>query len=676
MLWRGGVKDPRSWNCTSYKVEVAGVQGQTLHDFARQTKIRNFRLENVPTFQLDASNPEEARAAWAISAKMSLRCESTPRGRYTCSETNKRYNKFIYLHPSPLNWMKVVRFESWGDIIMTPKFEEWTREMSNHTPVNLSIPIVMIPYSNIGEIPISYQNPLAPAPDSSRFDFSAENLEVFPTAKNTTAKIMVNYEPDDHPDQRSPNSSIHAGIVLSHASGGLNVISRQTENRPIPMGPFGPLAASTSEEPTNRQPGPLSLRPQTLEHDIPSREDLLAAGPSGLQSRSPTTSRSPTVSRPTTPRSPRRSPRLSNTVTTQTNEPRKRTRSHSPRPTKRVRYFERPHNTRKKRWSPRKSSSKSPSKSPGKSPSKTPTSSPPKASPPKSTTPSVDNSNLLNLSTLLNTPDSSRQSSTQGRNLGRLLSVPSHDEEASIIFIEEIVKKAQANNSKNDPDRPVVDVSAIENGTLPVFAGKKWKDDPNPTEMDLLPEHVAIYIELSSNTVLRTVYFWEQCDIWAIVQAIVNDDVIIKSRPRQTLNETDMLIDSSLMRLANESYRTPRADARLDSPIPGTSTTSSTEATRGSSAETSTGNLTTSTSDADSSSTIILSSSTEANTSSTVILSSSGQSSDNMSNLLNEGQVAINQLLGSSASDSSNTLAESNNPRPQGGGEGGEGGHA
>ena len=139
---------------------------------------------------------------------------------------------------------------------------------------------------------------------------------------------MVNYEPDDHPDQRSPNSSIHAGIVLSHATGGLNVISRQTENRPIPMGPFGPLAASTSEEPTNRQPGLLSLRPQTLEHDIPSREDLLAAGPSGLQSGSPTPSRSPTVSRPTTPRSPRRSPRLSRTVTTQTNEPRKRTAQH------------------------------------------------------------------------------------------------------------------------------------------------------------------------------------------------------------------------------------------------------------------------------------------------------------------------------------------------------------
>ena len=666
MLWRGGTKDPRSWNCTCYKVEVAGVQGQTLHDFARQTFIRNFRLENVPTFQLDASIPEEARAAWAISAKMSLRCESTPRGQYICTQSGKRYDKHVYLHPSPLNWMKIIRFESWGDIIMKPKFEEWTREMSNHTPVNLSIPIIMVPYTNIGEVPISYQNPLAPAPDSSRFDFSVENIEVFPTAKNTTARVMVNFDPDDIPDQRSPNSSIHAGIVLTPDTGALNVVSRQSENRPIPMGPFGPLMASTSIESANRQPGPLTVRPQFVEHEIPSREDLLAAGPS-TQSRSSPASRSPTVSRPGTPRSPRRSPRLSRTIAIQTNQPVKRTRSHSPRSTKRVRYYEKPKSFKKKRWSPRKSSSnspnKSPSKSPGKSPSKTPTSSPPKSSPPKSTTPSAI------LTTLPETPGSSRQNSSQGRNFARLLSVPSHDEEASVIFIEEVARKAQLSNSRNDPDCPFVDTSAIENGTLPVFPKKTWKDDPNPTPMDLIPEHVAIYLDLESNKVLRTVYFWEQCDIWAIVQAVVNNDVIVKSRPR-TDNDTDMLIDSSLMRLANESYRTQRADT----PIP-SSTTSSTEATRGSSAETSTANISTTTSDTSSS--IILSSSTDAdNTSSTIILSSSGQSSNNASNLSNQGQVAINQLLGSSASDSSNTLAESNIPRPKDGGEGGEGGHA
>ena len=536
MLWCGLASHPSRYNSTSFFCMVAGAQGQLLYTFARQTFINNFRLENVPTFQLDEDSFSSSREACAISAKIILKCEISTHGPMKCSKTGKRFSKRFILVPSQTNPLTVSRFESWGDIIMTVKNTNWVREMSNHTPINIQIDIHMIPFTKLGDIPLSHQNPRLPAPDSSRFDYTSDVREIFPTFRDTSTRAPNIGFPEVGTRQGSPNSTIQAGFMLSQSAGHIDLIYTNSENRPPPMGQFGPLAASTSNVPTNRTSGPLRERP-AINHETPSMEDLLAAGPSGIQPHfQPMSPRSPT------PSSPRRSSRLSKTTSSQTDEEGQRRRSPSPNNTKRPIYYEKPTSASKRRkLSPKKKSS---SRSPPK------TQSPPKSPPKKTGSPSPSRS-LFDQTTqlLLTSPDRS----SPGRNLGRFISMPSHDEEASILFLEERSRQASTNNRLARRQSPLVDTTQIMNATLPVIPIPNWLPNPNPPrERDLIPEHVALYVHVGTGVILRSYLFWEQHDPWQIYQAVIHNDVIIRQRTTDN-NDTDVLIDSSLLRIANES---------------------------------------------------------------------------------------------------------------------------
>ena len=208
MLWCGHASHPNRYNSTSFFCMVAGAQGQILYTFTRQAFINNFRLENVPTFQLEEDSFPSSREAGAISAKLILKCEISTHGLMKCSKTVKRFSKRIILVPSQANPLTVSRFESWGDSIMTVKNNSWVREMSNHTPINLQIDINMIPFTKLGDIPISIQNPRLPGPDSSRFDYTSDVREVFPNFRDTSARAPNLGFPEEGTRQGSPNSTI------------------------------------------------------------------------------------------------------------------------------------------------------------------------------------------------------------------------------------------------------------------------------------------------------------------------------------------------------------------------------------------------------------------------------------------------------------------------------------
>ena len=702
MLWCGHVPHPSRYNSTSFFCIVAGAQGQLLYTFARQSFINNFRLDNVATFQLDGDSFPSSREASAISAKIILKCETSTHGPMKCTKTGKRFTKRTILIPSPSNPLTVSRFENWGDVIMSVKNTNWVREMSNHTPINLMIDIHMIPFSRLGDIPISYQNPRNPAPDSSRFDYSSDNREVFPSFRDTSARAPNIGFPQEGTIQGSPSSTIQAGFVLSQSSGQIDLIYTNNENRPLPMGLFIPLAASTSNTPTNRTSGPLRERP-AVTHEIPSEEDLLAAGPSGLQARF-----QPRSPRPPTPSSPRRSSRLSKTAASQTDDDAQAEGSPS-RNTKRLIYFEKSTSaSKRRRLSPKK---KSPSKSPPKTPS------PPKSSPKKVGTPSPSRSLLDQSTQLLTSPERS----SPGRNLGRFISMPSQDEEASVIFLHERSRQASTNNRLARRQRPLVDTTQIMNATIPVIPRSNWLPNPDPPQSrDLIPEHVALYIHVGTGVILRTYMFWEEHDPWLVYQAVIHDDVIIRNRA-STNDNTDVLIDSSLLRIANESVditfqresppnqaeagpspiqfrgqaqilpqavpqqqmpdssSSPLAEPQQQMPelayplvavlpqqMPDFPTPPSTDATAGSSREATLG-----------SSSETSSSSAPRSSSSSIFSiywtsSSSGADNNDPTNAITEG---IDALMGSSNTDTSSNLAESNpEAAPKEGEDGGEGG--
>ena len=310
MLWIGHVKHPSKYNCTSFYSTLAGVQGQTLFTFTRQTSIQNYTLENVSTFQLDNESPQASRKGWAVSANMTLKCQKTPHGPLTCSVSGKKYKKEILLHPSPNNCVTVVRFEKCGDIVTRPVNDSWNADWDDD--IKLGIPIKMIPLTDLGHIPISYVNPKLPGPSSSRFNFTAENREVFPSCRDSTLSTVVHLDQDETP--RSTNSSIQAGFVISTESGSIDIISKQTETRVAP--PFAPVQTSTMETPPGRISGQLSVGLQT------PTEDRASPG-IGFRGRSPTMARSH-----------KRSPRLFklSSIGCQTGDgsKRRRTRSLSP----------------------------------------------------------------------------------------------------------------------------------------------------------------------------------------------------------------------------------------------------------------------------------------------------------------------------------------------------------
>ena len=65
------------------------------------------------------------------------------------------------------------------------------------------------------------------------------------------------------------------------------------------------------------------------------------------------------------------------------------------------------------------------------------------------------------------------------------------------------------------------------NATIPSDPNPNWHRNPNPQEQEILPEHVALVVNTESNTILRSLYFWQRHDPWDIIQSMVHEDVIL-----------------------------------------------------------------------------------------------------------------------------------------------------
>ena len=298
--------------------------------------------------------------------------------------------------------------------------------------------------------------------------------------------------------------------------------------------------------------------------------------------------------------------------------------------------------------------------------------------------------------------------------------MPSYDEEASVLFLEERSRQASTENCLARRQRLLVDATQIMNATLPIIPRSNWLPKPNPQqERDLIPEHVALYVHVGTGVILQTYLFWEQQDPWLVYQAVIHNDVIIRQRATE-VNDTDVLIDSSLLRIANESIditfqkgpetnqaeagpspiqfrgptemiAIPNAESQqqmLDPPtpaeiqqqmpdliyplvavlpqqMPDLPTPPSTDATAGSSTDVTLGS-------SSSSSNIPGSSSSSVFSIYWTSSSSSGARDNDPTNDITEG---IDALMGSSNTDSSANLAETNPvAKPKEGKDGGEGG--
>ena len=88
---------------------------------------------------------------------------------------------------------------------------------------------------------------------------------------------------------------------------------------------------------------------------------------------------------------------------------------------------------------------------------------------------------------------------------------------------------------------PVPVASQIMNANVPETRNPAWNPDPNPMNtlelfQEIMPEHVALVVDPSTNQIYRTLYFWDRRNPWDIIQSMVHNDVILY--PNGQVDET------------------------------------------------------------------------------------------------------------------------------------------
>ena len=519
-LFRGFTPHIDPYITLSYLVEAGGSHGQRIWNFFNADYAYSDTIENILTFELDDRDWFGARNGTPIRANLRLRSECSQRGYLTCSRTKKKYNKVVHLIPFRYTPARIRMFKPWGSVIteITSSFD--TPEI----PPQLSI--MMIPVTRQDELPFDAPYPRTPSPESSEDNSTSDqssqtsNIRIHIEPTQSSSQLNSTESLPGHPVATSDSSLLESGLFVQENTGRVNLVARRS-NTPVPplfpSSSFTPMATSTTETPTNTltqsqapsqglriripqpdsiPPGPSTAPPGFYQPISPARQISLetrqnspkrkrakSADPSYVVKKHKVTNSGQTLTREEA---------LANRVRTPTPPiPGFRT------PTPPVRVFVSNNNT------PEKNSTISPVR-------------------PRSNV-------TINLP---ETPDTSQedqhpQASMEGQNT------------TNIAHLNERMEAARAMNSFLERIHPAVTVPQMMNATIPSTPNPNWQNDPNPREQEIIPEHVALVVHTGSNTILRSLFFWERHDPWHILQSMVHEDVILY--PNGQVNDSDIM---------------------------------------------------------------------------------------------------------------------------------------
>ena len=534
----------------SFLTFLGGSQAQILWDFLHQTTSQGRTIRNVLTFEIDDKSMEKGRKGISVTANLMLNCIKQSRGLLSCTLTGRKFNKEIKIQIFRHNPRRITMFKPWGStiteqVLMIPPSE-----------IPMELHINMIPVTTPMELPFDAPYPYFTSSQISETEESeasndarthhpapARTYSIF-IAPTPASSSLNSTDPIDS-SSRSSTSSIQSGLIVEPNTGRVDLIARTSSNPPVSTPHFTPIAASTLETPPNHRGRPESRLDQ------------------GLRLR---------VQESTEPGFPRQisiPPRLFDQARNAVNRLQRRSKSASPPRKKRKTstYLRQRSTTADSRYTIRKiriapsdliltNEEARANRVRNLSTSSSQVSNNNEAGARKTVaeeaTANVENPIVEANSSispirpptnitieLPDTPEDSQDQipappqtsndSFQGQN----------DDE--IAFLNERMEAALAMNDYIENLGPLSVTSQIMNANIPQSRNPAWNPDPNPMNtlelfQEIMPEHVALVVDPSSNTTYRTLYFWDRRNPWDIIQSMVHSDVILY--PNGQVDET------------------------------------------------------------------------------------------------------------------------------------------
>ena len=255
LLYRGSAKtkDPQTYEC--YWVEIAGSQARILYAFLHQDHIANHKLAKVPCYKINASSVDWANKGQAVKANVFLSCKIHKLGRLSCSKSQDRFDKKITLCPYPNKLMTIKRFLPQGQELFDPVLPT-----IQENPLELKLNVIQFTEPN----ELAYEQAMLSVKDLDSPNLSrSTSTEILPTdfeifrsdnksiATQTGDTIVISDEEEEGQNTSiaDQNSSIQAGFMISDNTGRVQLLSKPSDQRPLFMTNFEPIAASTAEEP-------------------------------------------------------------------------------------------------------------------------------------------------------------------------------------------------------------------------------------------------------------------------------------------------------------------------------------------------------------------------------------------------------------------------------------------
>ena len=271
MLIRGIGYHPDPDKSIGFVMELAGSQAQIVYDFKRQTFIHSRKLAKVPTFKVDSATLLFATTGQAIRANLFLNCIEDDLGIMICSKTDRTFDKQFLLSCYLNKKMRVDRFLPHGTEIHKPVLPQ-----VDDTPVGIEINIIEftredelvyeqvmsrlstpeLSRSNQDDVlPTDYEVYRPPFMAAPNIPILSDN-EVYrppfmalPDIQPNTSDRTIDISDEEIVEHNTEDSSFQAGLIVSGQTGRVQLITHQSDPRPIPMLSFTPNATSTEDEP-------------------------------------------------------------------------------------------------------------------------------------------------------------------------------------------------------------------------------------------------------------------------------------------------------------------------------------------------------------------------------------------------------------------------------------------
>ena len=497
----------------SYLVEAGGSHGQRIWNFFNSDYAYGDTIQNILTFEFDDRDWRRARGGSAIKANLRLYGQKSSRGCLTCSKTGSKFTKVVQLLPFRHIPVRVRMFKPWGSVS--------TESILLFDPPDIppQIDINMIPVTRQEELPFDAPYPttlsreVTPNDQSSQTEFS---LFIEPTQSSSQLNSTEPLDSSTLPEAET--SMLHSGLFVQNNTGKVSLIAKRSDTpiAALSHNPhFSPMAVSTSETPTNtttRQPDQntsKALRVRIPEADA-SQAGPSTAPPGFYQQTSPASREIELEQRSRSCSPPRKKQRssisdpnyvvkrhkITNSGKTLTREEALANRVRTPTPP----------TVRFRTPTPPVRATFSNNNTPEKNQEANVTISPIRP-----------RSNItINLSETQDTEEENQRED----------SMEAQSSEAT-AFLMERIEAARAMNSFIDSVVASIRIPQMMNATLPAIPNPNWQDDPSQETQDIIPEHVALVVHAESNTILRSLFFWERHDPWQIIQSMVHEDVIL-----------------------------------------------------------------------------------------------------------------------------------------------------